>query len=514
MKIKLRIFRFNPERDILPRYEDYEIEADPKDSLLNVLLRIRDEKDPTLAFSYSCRRGACGSCAVRVNGVPMLACQTTVEKLVEMFGYEIVVEPLTISRVVRDLVVDGATLWNLMNRTTTRIARLERYVPPETMDPRIAVEIQRYRRCISCLACLEACPVYRLDRRFRGPFSMRLLYRYAADPRDSLDRVREAWRDGLYLCLVCDACTAVCYQDIEVGEAVVKMRAKAFEQGLAPRRLLDALDGVKDPDFGNPLWISRDERSAWIEDLSPSDRGEILVFAGCMASYVDRDSVRALAKILEAVGFEYRVLGSEELCCGMPLYLAGDFAGMRELAEKNLKMFKELEVKTIVTPCPSCYRAMKSLYPRLGIDLEASGLRILHATQFIHNLLRSGKLKIEKPLNIELTYHDPCDLGRHEGIYREPREILKAIGARLVEMKRHGPYAMCCGAGGNLRIVDPELSISIGIERLKDIPRDVRVVAHACPTCKIQFAEAAGKAGLGIENVSIQELVMRALRGS
>ena len=513
LRIRLKIFRYNPERDVEPKYMEYEVDADPKESLLNLLLRIRADVDPTFAFSYSCRRGVCGSCAIRVNGIPMLACQTTVEKIATMFGHEVVIEPLSVARVIRDLVIDGSSLWRrIVSGMPIRLTRFERYVAPEVMDRDIALEIQRYRKCITCLACLDACPVYSLDpSRFRGPLAMRFVYRFVADPRDSLDRVREACRSGLYLCLVCDACTAVCYHGIEIGEAVVKMRMKAFEERLAPSRLVDALEGIKDESFGNPLWIPRDERSAWLEGLSPNRRGDVLIFAGCMASYVDRESVRALAKILEIAGIEYQVLGSDEYCCGMPLYLAGDLSGLRMVAEKNLKMIRGLNVRLVITPCPSCYRALKSVYPRIGIDLRSLGLEILHSTQFLYRLLNSGKLTIAKPIHMKLTYHDPCDLGRHEGVYREPRELLRAVGAELIEMKRWGPYARCCGAGGNLRIVDPELSISIGITRLREIPENVKTVVHACPTCRIQFSDAAKEAKLSIENISIHELLLKAI---
>ena len=184
LRIRLKIFRYNPERDVEPKYMEYEVDADPKESLLNLLLRIRDDIDPTFAFSYSCRRGVCGSCAIRVNGIPMLACQTTVEKIATMFGHEVVIEPLSVARVIRDLVIDGSSLWRrIVSGMPIRLTRFERYVAPEVMDRDIALEIQRYRKCITCLACLDACPVYSLDpSRFRGPLAMRFVYRFVADP--------------------------------------------------------------------------------------------------------------------------------------------------------------------------------------------------------------------------------------------------------------------------------------------------------------------------------------------
>ncbi len=152
-------------------------------------------------------------------------------------------------------------------------------------------------------------------------------------------------------------------------------------------------------------------------------------------------------------------------------------------------------LKMLVTPCPSCYRMFKHLYPEyLGVNLEEKGIRIMHAVHLVYSLLREGKLKVE-PIKTIATYHDPCDLGRHEGVYEEPRIILRSTVAGFIEMKTNKYYARCCGAGGNLRIIDPELSLEIGVARVKQAPKAAEIMAHAYPTCKVQLKEASERAG-------------------
>ncbi len=511
--VKLRIYRFDPSTDEDERFDEYLLEAAPKDSLLNLLLKVKEEHDPTLAVSYSCRKGVCGSCTVLVNGIPMQACQTTIEFLVNTFGSTLVVEPLKSFRVLKDLVVDRRSAWNEILRTRGWLHRLQPYFAPEFMSQDIAKILQSYRDCVFCMACSEICPVKKVGSQvFSGPHILRLIHSFSRDPRDGLDRSSVAVAEGLYKCLVCDACSEVCPRGINIGSAVLALRAEAYEKGLAPEKIKAVTEAILDETVGNPLWLSREERGKWTTNLEVTSKAGILVYAGCMASYADNDSVIALARLLEEAGLKYIVLGEKEHCCGMPLLLAGDLKGAKKLAEENARILAETGAKMLVTPCPSCYRMFKHLYPEyLDVNLEDKGIRIMHAVHLVYSLLREGRLKVE-PIETIATYHDPCDLGRHEGVYEEPRIILRSAVAGFVEMKTNKQYAQCCGAGGNLRIIDPELSLEIGVTRIKQAPKAAEIMAHACPTCKVQLKEASERAGANIEHLSIQEIVVKALQ--
>ncbi len=509
MRLRIGIERFDPLKDTEPRIEWFVVEADERSTLLDVLIQI-ERLDPTIAIPYSCRRGVCGSCAVMVNDVALPACSTSVLKIVKCLGNELVIKPLWLLPRLKDLVVDRSRVLDAIDRYRYWIHRSEPYIPPEKLSKDDALNVMSYRKCSLCLSCLATCPLKQLDRRFGGALAFRMVAERELDPRDSLDRLGMVVNEGLYECMVCDACTAVCPQEIDVGKAVIELRKEAWRRGLAPLKIKDAVESVMDPDYGNPLWMPREERGDWVKGLAPSGEGKVLIFAGCMASYVDKQSVRALAKLLEVAGIKYVVLGEKEYCCGMPLYLAGAHEEARRVAQRNVEEIRSLGVEMIVTPCPSCYRMMKTIYPELGVEFR--DIEIVHATQLLYELVNKGVIRIESKLPVVATYHDPCDLGRHEGIYEEPRFLIESVVKEFEEMKRRRDYAQCCGAGGNLRIANPRLSLAVGVERLrKDLPPNAQVLAHACPTCRIQLAEASDELGLSISNESIQELMLKAL---
>ena len=510
MRLRLGIERFDPSKDSEPWIEWYDVEIDERSTLLDALLKV-EAINPSISIPYSCRRGVCGSCVVEVNGVALPACSTPVSRIVECLGTTIIVKPLSILPRTRDLVVDRSRVVNYIDRYRYWIHRLEPYIPPERIDPSTARRVQELRRCSLCLACMGTCPVRRLNTAFGGLLGFRIVAERLCDPRDAMDRIAMAVNDGLYACLMCDACTSVCPQDIDGHGTVLKLREHAWRKGLVPIKVRDAVEAVLDEEYGNPLWMPRSERGSWLEGLAPSSTGEVLIFAGCMASYVDKGSVVALAKIMQILGIRYVALGSQEQCCGMPVLLAGNIDEAKRIAERNAAMFKRLGVKTVVTPCPSCYHMFKTLYPMMGVDL--GDIDVLHSSMLLAEAIDKGLLKPRRKLDIVATYHDPCDLGRHEGVFEEPRRVIERVVERFVEMRRRKWYAQCCGAGGNVRIADPELSLRIGMDRLrKDLPSEAVIVVHACPTCLVQLEEASQRMGLSVEHISLQELVLRAIQ--
>ncbi len=508
-RVKILVHRFNPERDTSSWYSEYEVEVNDSDTILSILLELY-KQDTTLAFSYSCRRGVCGSCSVRVNDIPVLACRTTIGRFVSDDDDNVVViEPIKTAKILRDLVVDKKDLWCKLARARPWLHRVSRYVAPEYMEKSVATKLQRYRDCSYCLICVDTCPVFELRDSFGGPLVLRILGSFNEDPRDGFRRDSVAFHEGVYECLVCDECTAVCPRGVPIGELILSLRRECFKNGIVPERVRYAVEAIKDSSYANPLWRPREERGEWCKGLkNASSSATILLYAGCMASYEDRESIVSLALILEKAGLKYNILGDKEYCCGMPLLLAGDFNGAREVASKNVEYILKSKAKLVVAPCPSCYRMMKELYPKyFGINIESMGVKVLHAVELLHELIENRKLRLRRSEE-KVTYHDPCDLGRHMNIYSEPRELINKVSGGLIEMKRNREYARCCGAGGNLRIANPELSIEIGVLRMKQTPREAEVMLHACPTCKLQLKEASIKVGLNIKHFSIQEYIL------
>jgi heterodisulfide reductase subunit D len=204
---------------------------------------------------------------------------------------------------------------------------------------------------------------------------------------------------------------------------------------------------------------------------------------------------------LDRVGLDFTIMGEDEWCCGYPLLVAGMGHYIHPLKEHNLKKVEEIGAKRIIFTCPSCYHTWKNEY-RVEID-------VLHHTEFMLELIDEGKIKLRQ-IPCKVTYHDPCDLGRNSLIYQAPREVITSIpGVEFVEMRWSKEYALCCGGGGDLEVVDAKIPTEIGrkvIEQAKETGAEILVTS--CQQCKRTLNSARGD---GIEVVDVAELVMKAM---
>ncbi|WP_026315435.1 (Fe-S)-binding protein [Riemerella columbina] len=217
---------------------------------------------------------------------------------------------------------------------------------------------------------------------------------------------------------------------------------------------------------------------------------EVLFWVGCAGSFDDRAKkiTRAFCKILNHIGVEFAVLGQEESCTGDPAKRAGNEFVFQMMAMTNIEILNAYEVKKIVTACPHCFNTLKNEYPNLGGHYE-----VLHHTQFLHQLMESGKLKVEggKFLGKKITFHDPCYLGRANDEYEAPRELLEKLDAELVEMKRCKQNGLCCGAGGAQMFKEPEKGKKdINIERTEEaLAKNPEIIATGCPFCNTMMTD-------------------------
>jgi Fe-S oxidoreductase len=242
----------------------------------------------------------------------------------------------------------------------------------------------------------------------------------------------------------------------------------------------------------------------------------VLFFIGCIPSLRVPRIAKSVTKILKNAGIPFITLGKEEKCCGQPLLRAGHEDIVDSLAKDNIKMIEKTGVQTIITACPGCYRMLEKEYPRFVGNLD---FKILHFTEYFHDVMKKIELKTnnsQKRLK-KVTYHDPCDLGLHMGIYDEPREIIGRFQKpELIEMQRNREKTWCCGGGnGVLSNVFPKLSVDIAGERVtqaKDVGAEI--IVTACPNCCILLELGSKKTKSGIEIQDISELVANALGGS
>lgn len=218
---------------------------------------------------------------------------------------------------------------------------------------------------------------------------------------------------------------------------------------------------------------------------------EILFWVGCAGSFDDRAKrvTKAFIKILNAVGTNFAVLGTEESCTGDPARRAGNEFLFQMQAMSNIQVLNGYNIKKIVTACPHCFNTLKNEYPDLGGNYE-----VIHHSTFLQQLINEGKIKLTEGGSFKgkkITYHDPCYLGRANNIYEAPREVLQALDADLVEMKRCRTTGLCCGAGGAQMFKEPEKGKKdINVERAEEaIGTGATTIAVACPFCMTMMTD-------------------------
>lgn len=225
--------------------------------------------------------------------------------------------------------------------------------------------------------------------------------------------------------------------------------------------------------------------------MAEGKQPEVLFWVGCAGSFDDRAKkiTKAFVKILNKVGVEFAVLGTEEGCTGDPAKRAGNEFAFQMQAMMNIEVLNAYEIKTIVTACPHCFNTLKNEYPSLGGNYE-----VLHHSQYLQNLINDGKITIEgnQPFKgKKITFHDPCYLGRGNNIYEAPRSLIEKLDAELVEMKRCKTRGLCCGAGGAQMFKEPEKgNKDINIERTEEaLETQPNIIATGCPFCNTMMTD-------------------------
>ncbi len=365
----------------------------------------------------------------------------------------------------------------------------------------------RFRTCIQCGTCSGACPF---------GFVM------AMPPGAMVGSLRAGQfhcvldEDTVWMCVSCYACADACPQKIPLTEGLMtRAKEELLLAGNVPAELQDALEASQR--YGNPLGESPRKRAAWLNGLSsevpilkkakrPVD---VLWFVGDYSSYHPRvqDVSRALARVLLALGVDFGVLGPEEQSDGDSQRLAGERGLFEMLAEKNGKAFSRYEFGEIITADPHAFNALANEYPRLGIEYP-----VRHHTTFLADNLDKLRPLLTSELTARVTYHDPCYLGRANGIYDAPRELLRAIpGLELVEMPHSGSNSLCCGGGGGGMWLDgfqwEKAGARLSEWRVREaVSVGADILAIACPYEAPRFEDAT-KTIKGAENLVVKDVV-------
>jgi Fe-S oxidoreductase len=338
---------------------------------------------------------------------------------------------------------------------------------------------ETYKYCYQCGTCDAVCPWNRVKN-----FSMRNIVRQAAFG------VPEIEGEELWQCTTCGRCPQRCPRGVGNIDVSVSFRRIASDAGAipAPIHTISASLGVE----GNPMREERAKRGDWAKSLSVKTFKEgmdILYFPDCYLSYDSRlkKVATATANILNKAGVDFGILGSKEVCCGESIRKAGDEELFKKLARENIKTFIDNGVKKILVSSPHCYHTFKNEYPQFNVNFE-----VFHITQYLFKLINEGKLKLNKEFGKKITYHDPCYLGRHNGIFDEPREVLKSVpGLQLVEMSDSRIDSLCCGGGGGRIWMDTPKGERFSDLRIEQaVNAGAEMLVTACPYCITMFEDS------------------------
>ncbi|MCD4741855.1 MAG: (Fe-S)-binding protein [Desulfobacteraceae bacterium] len=359
----------------------------------------------------------------------------------------------------------------------------------ETIAPFIEVidEIKEaggevFKLCFQCGLCDTVCPWNRVR-----DFSMRKIIREAAFGLSEIEG-EDIWR-----CTTCGACPVQCPRGVKQIDVSVSLRRVATEYELFPASVKSARTARASLiSEGNPLQGDRAKRSEWAKDLPVkpyTEEMEALYFVGCYLSYDPRmrKVAVATANILNKAGVKFGILGDKESCCGESIRKIGAEEVFTNLAKENIKTFIDNGVKKIIVSSPHCYHTFKNEYPEFMVNFE-----VIHMSQYLLELINDGRLELTKEYAKQVTYHDPCYLGRHNDIYDEPREVLKKIsGLELVEMVDSRKNSLCCGGGGGRIWMDtPKEERFSDIRLLQANDVGAQVLVTACPYCITNFEES------------------------
>jgi len=364
--------------------------------------------------------------------------------------------------------------------------------------------------CIHAGRCQESCPAYISGKPLNPKRLMMNLQTISARARadgqaEQADLFEEALsEDGVWACTTCGACSYHCPVLVEPLDIIMDQRRRlVMGEGRLPETAQMAMMNLQKR--GHPWVGTKFTRTDWMSnqpvrrlcDFQEGEQVEVLFWVGCAGALVERNIrvTQSVARLLHEAGVRFAVLGDEELCTGDPARRMGNEFLFQQLARKNIKTLNSYGVRRIITSCPHCFNMLKNEYPALGGTYE-----VVHHAEYLAELIRLGRLRPSKALDEGVTYHDPCYLGRYNGVYQAPRDVVAAVpGALLLEMSRCRQKSFCCGAGGGHAFMEERSGQRLNhLRSLEAVGTGATVLASACPFCLQMFEE-------GLKAVASQE---------
>jgi Fe-S oxidoreductase len=381
--------------------------------------------------------------------------------------------------------------------------------------------------CIMCFRCQEVCPAYNTGK-LLSPAALEINKRYRLNHGDAMDTPLLEYainEESVWACTSCGACVDICPVGNEPMRDILDIRRNlVLVENNFPKLLENAFRGMERN--ANPWNVSQADRMKWAEGLNvptveQNPEPEILWWVGCAPATDARaqKTAQAFAKILNAAGVNFAVLGKKESCTGDSARRAGREDIFFGLATQNVEILNEVAPRRIVTTCPHCLHTLKNEYPAFG-----GSYTVIHHTQLINELVGAGKIQLlESSEQLRVTFHDPCYLGRHNQVFDAPRDDLKAARLEVIEMPRNKDMSFCCGAGGAQMWKEEEQGISrVNAERFAEAKATLLsaagpsagagTLAVGCPFCMIMLTDASKADGGAVNVMDVAEIVAKRLK--
>ncbi len=420
-------------------------------------------------------------------------------------------------------------LLNSQNQKTTFVG-----ADPSGKVPNFTIkQLIELSGCTRCGECLRVCETYK--EREVDPIApaiklkdvrSHLLNKYGPGLPSSLlggkdfsEQDLSTLSEAAFRCTLCGYCTHVCPSKIDLQTMWYSLRQEySSGVGLYPKGFKHLREGVAKernifnyPNIDRALWVG------FVDNLPAEGiqrpKAKVMYYVGCVSSFspLAQDIPQAFASLLTTAGVDFTILGPEESCCGFPLMAAGMKDQMLSLVKYNTEKVRALGADTIIFNCPSCYLTWKQEYTPF-----LPGVSMKHSTEFLVELISQGALHPVSPREkgLKVTYHDPCDLARNQGVYEPPREVLGSIpGLEFRESRNHKARAICCGGGGVLESADPQLAATISYKTYDSFREtDAQILVTACPQCKRMFQGAKKHLHGPMEVMDITELLLKCLQ--
>ena len=380
--------------------------------------------------------------------------------------------------------------------------------------------------CIQCSRCQDACPAYETGKEL-SPSALEINKRYFINDNistiangESIDKALTDWmltEEAAWSCTTCGYCVEVCPVGNEPMVDILRARQNlVMMESNFPQDAMETFEKMEN--YGNPWGLSPQDRENWMDGLDvplmrEKKNTDVLYWAGCSGAYDSRgrEISQSVAKILNEAKIDYACLGNEETCTGDSARRIGNEYLFQTMAEQNKETFEQYNFKKIVTQCPHCFTTLKNDYAEMGIELD-----VVHHSQYIDELINEKKIEPKPYLDEDITFHDPCYLGRHNGEYDAPRKVLQSVlkEGSIKEMEQSKSDSFCCGAGGGNMWYEIKTGERINQHRVNQaVDTQSKTIAAACNFCNIMLEDGVKTTGNeeNIRVVDIAEMVSKGL---